>query len=742
MELAPQLVERLIYGFGSHRRQTQDSPVLPDVWAYFATPSADRRERDPLVAPRRPRQKKGKGKKDEEQPLELLLTPHFDAGPATLAKELRIRLEKAREEAPKKDRERRLPRKIAYTQSYVAARLYFDEVPRLLIPLTPWWRQFVWKGMFRDADADSMEDRTLRDLRGFFKQRQLVKILEEWGRTQSPEALDRSMVAKDEYWLREPIPLKGFERKQKIEDDLLWMVRIIGTIQWARQLDAAVAEDLGLLDEAGRVAYLPAKESDPDAVDYGPIVDAGTRLLDIDLPVVQARQPSLWQINRNRPASPAVKDSRKAIKADAAIRLFDISCRKLAWAVIDSGIDASHPVFLREDEPNGEGSEEETPPSKPWHRRTRIKKTYDFTRLRPLLDQEIVREILNAEDVLNPFLEPEVKALLDPLLQRLHLEEVARKAEEEASGGEREPFSGPLGSQLGDLRKRLENGREIDWAVLDALLEVPHHDPKDGEYRYPVPASGHGTHVAGILGGQSEDLEFSGICPDIWLYDLRVLDPHGPNDEFTVLAALQFVQHLNLQKEVLTIQGANLSLSIRHDVATYACGRTPVCEECERLVASGVVVVAAAGNAGWDDKLAKEATGAGYRTVSITDPGNAEAVITVGATHRAMPHTYGVSFFSSRGPTGDGRAKPDLVAPGEKITSVIPGERFKRDDGTSMAAPHVSGAAALLLARHQELIGQPQRVKEVLCGTATDLGRERHFQGAGMLDVLRALQSV
>jgi hypothetical protein len=59
-----------------------------------------------------------------------------------------------------------------------------------------------------------------------------------------------------------------------------------------------------------------------------------------------------------------------------------------------------------------------------------------------------------------------------------------------------------------------------------------------------------------------------------------------------------------------------------------------------------------------------------------------------------------------------------------------------------MAAPHVSGAAALLMARHRELIGKPARVKQILCATATDLGREKSFQGAGMLDVLRALQSV
>ena len=85
--------------------------------------------------------------------------------------------------------------------------------------------------------------------------------------------------------------------------------------------------------------------------------------------------------------------------------------------------------------------------------------------------------------------------------------------------------------------------------------------------------------------------------------------------------------------------------------------------------------------------------------------------------------------------------KPDLVAPGERIESTLPGGEIGALDGTSQAAPHVSAAAAMLMARYPELNRKPRRIKQILCGSATDLGRERAFQGHGLLDILRALQS-
>lgn len=408
----------------------------------------------------------------------------------------------------------------------------------------------------------------------------------------------------------------------------------------------------------------------------------------------------IWNVSLNRTTATALFESRAAVKGDAAQNVFQIRSQGLAWAVVDCGIDAAHPAFLdRARFPLPAGGQD-IPVEQ-----SRIVATYDFTFLRDLLSRQAASVTTAAG-------------------RRIRL----GKAEREA---------------LRDLNRRVGLGREVDWDLILPIITVPH---RAGDYRKP--AHEHGTHVAGILAGNwpaaenDEALDLIGLCPDLRLYDFRVFDQDGNGDEFTIMAALQVVAHLNRNRDNPVIHGVNLSLSLKHEVISYACGRTPICEECSRLVGDGVVVVAAAGNQGFEDSLAAGGPFGAYRGISITDPGNADAVITVGSTHRSHPHSYGVSYFSSRGPTGDGRRKPDLVAPGEKVTAPIPNRGAKRMDGTSMAAPHVSGAAALLMARHRELVGHPERIKEVLCRSATDLGREANFQGAGMLDILRALQSV
>jgi serine protease AprX len=439
-------------------------------------------------------------------------------------------------------------------------------------------------------------------------------------------------------------------------------------------------------------------------------------------------RPVLWSVSKNRKAFICMEKSVPATKADASRRTFDVDGTDIVWAILDSGIDARHPAFLKK--PGSKGFSEEPLGAKkdPGSNHTRILATYDFTKFRALIGSLTNKQIHLGEKLLNRKIEPDDAVF----------ENMVTGSRDDAS------LSKASAKELvQEVAQDLQKGRLLDWTVISPLLRIPHNID---EYR--PPGHSHGTHVAGILAAsndakQSVTKNFIGMCPGIQLYDIRVLDENGEGDEFNILAALQFIRWFNNQKNESMIHGVNMSLSMNHEVANYACGQTPVCETCNRLVAEGTVVVAAAGNQGQTMYTSKEgATQEGFRMVNITDPGNADGVITVGATHRNRPHSYGVSYFSSKGPTGDGRIKPDLVAPGEKVESTIPGGKYDRKDGTSMAAPHVSGGAALLLAKHRELIGRPDRVKKILCDTATDLGREKYFQGCGMVDVLRAIQSV
>jgi subtilisin family serine protease len=113
--------------------------------------------------------------------------------------------------------------------------------------------------------------------------------------------------------------------------------------------------------------------------------------------------------------------------------------------------------------------------------------------------------------------------------------------------------------------------------------------------------------------------------------------------------------------------------------------------------------------------------------------------------HRDQPYRYGISYFSSRGPTADGRAKPDLVAPGERIMSCNAeygrrgSPRYIEMSGTSMACPHVSGMIAALLSVRRAYRGRPDEVKRLLLRHCTDLGRDRYHQGAGIPNLMKML---
>jgi len=338
-------------------------------------------------------------------------------------------------------------------------------------------------------------------------------------------------------------------------------------------------------------------------------------------------------------------------------------------------------------------------------------------------------------------------------------------------------------------------GRSLVWAVLDSGIQGDHphfatHRNLDGlphksfvnadDKRALIDEAGHGTHVAAILAGELVAPEggsitattwyrdgagtvrvaplelpsISGMAPECRLLSCQVLRPDESGDITGLLAALQYINTLNNGGRDLVVHGVNISVGHPFDPTWFATGLTPVCREVDLLVQSGVVVVVAAGNSGYG--YARDSENNVFRLgfdMTINDPGNAALAITVGSTSCA-PHQNGVSYFSSKGPTGDGRMKPDLVAPGERVVSAaagklsvraqqaVPGSLYIENSGTSMAAPHVSGVAAGFLSVHPEFIGHPDRVRAALMDTATDIGRSRHFQGAGLIDAMRAIQSV
>jgi serine protease AprX len=240
---------------------------------------------------------------------------------------------------------------------------------------------------------------------------------------------------------------------------------------------------------------------------------------------------------------------------------------------------------------------------------------------------------------------------------------------------------------------------------------------------------GHGTHVAGIVGGNGylSGGNYAGTAPGVSLVDLRALDLNGNGTDSGVIAAIQEAITL---KSTYNIRVINLSLG-RGIFESYT--QDPLCQAVESAWKAGIVVVVAAGNYG---RLSIDGSN-GYGTV--TAPGNDPYVITVGATKSngsTSTSAETLASYSSKGPTTyDHVVKPDLVAPGNDVVSLAapgatleaeyPAEYVTGNDGnndyftlsgTSMATPVVSGSAALLLQQNSNLT--PDQVKARLMKTA------------------------
>ena len=266
-----------------------------------------------------------------------------------------------------------------------------------------------------------------------------------------------------------------------------------------------------------------------------------------------------------------------------------------------------------------------------------------------------------------------------------------------------------------------------------------------------VDPNGHGTHVAGIMvgnGSHSDDGRLAGVAPEASLVSVRVLDGMGRGNSSDMLAALQWVLE---HKDQYGIRVLNLSLG--HPVYESA-DVDPLVQAVDELWDAGVVVVCAAGNSGRD----------GHGTVS--SPCNSRKVITVGALNdrRTADLTDDtVTTYSSRGPTRlDLIAKPDLIAPGNRIVSLrsagshldtlYPASRVAGDSsqpdvfehfelsGTSMASPFVSGAAALMLQQEPSLNPATVKARLMLSARKAAVG-DPFATGAGLLDIEGALRA-
>ncbi|GAB7042307.1 MULTISPECIES: S8 family serine peptidase [Catenuloplanes] len=232
---------------------------------------------------------------------------------------------------------------------------------------------------------------------------------------------------------------------------------------------------------------------------------------------------------------------------------------------------------------------------------------------------------------------------------------------------------------------------------------------------------GHGTHVASTIAGTGD--RFRGVAPGAKLLDGKVCALAAGCPESSILAGMQWAAE----------QGA--------DVVNMSLGGfdTPEEDPIEAAVRTlseehGTLFVVAAGNSG--------AFGEG----SVESPGTADAALTVGAVDRSG----NLAGFSSRGPrTGDFAIKPEITAPGVDIaaarstdavemTDPGPAAGYTTASGTSMATPHVAGAAALLAQRHPDWPGD--RLKSVLVGSAAPhASTPASAQGAGRVDVARAI---
>jgi subtilisin family serine protease len=270
--------------------------------------------------------------------------------------------------------------------------------------------------------------------------------------------------------------------------------------------------------------------------------------------------------------------------------------------------------------------------------------------------------------------------------------------------------------------ERGTRGAGVVVAVIDTGIDATHpalagkviggYDFVDND-EDPSDEQGHGTHVAGIIAGEGAGVQ--GVAPDAKLLSYRVLDENGVGQSSAIIAALEWAADPDRDNDFSDhADVANLSLGSRLGNAD-----SPTSLAADRAVQAGVVVCLSAGN-----------TPGG---LTIGSPAASRLAITVGASDA----NDRIPFWSSRGPAfPDLALKPEISAPGDEIVSAKMGGGTTVKSGTSMAAPHVTGAAALVLAVHSDW--SPAMVKNALIESADAVDEEVMARGGGRLNVFTA----
>jgi hypothetical protein len=273
-------------------------------------------------------------------------------------------------------------------------------------------------------------------------------------------------------------------------------------------------------------------------------------------------------------------------------------------------------------------------------------------------------------------------------------------------------------------------GKGTTVAVLDTGVDQTHPDLADreiGERNFTNSPDagdhhGHGTHVASIIAGTGAKSggKYRGVAPDARILDVKVLADNGSGQDSGIIAGMEWAVEQGAQIVNLSLGG--------YDTPEIE----PLEEAVNRLSAEkGTLFVVAAGNSGPNGG-------------TVGSPGTADAALTVGA----VDDQNRIAEFSSRGPAKAGTLKPDLTAPGVGIVAALHSDGrigppvadgYTSLDGTSMATPHVAGAAALLRQQHPDLDGT--RLKARLTGSTTPTANLTPFeQGSGRVDVAKLIK--